>query len=335
MQGEVKKLTEANTPRSADVVVLVEEKPCNQDKLDHIAEIVDILDTELKNTRQFVDNRFGLLAFGGEGVHDLPHIHTIDGQIFNEKRPLRLQGLPELAFGADGNNDTLAAILAAANYPFRAGVAKHIIFLSCSKCQFMYNRMTAYRDVADAVLRQGIQLNFLMDNPLELVPTRGKNTSPKNQVIYGIDNRTVFTNKALSSGRLIGDKSLRKLVAEPANQCALLAYQSGGALFDTSKMDQKKFADVLTQRMVEETTLEPCQLCSCRDHGDGAGRAFCEPCHIADKHPWLFYAESAVVEAQYYGELGMQSIADYMNSPPRDRLVIESMPVNKTPKKMP
>ncbi|XP_022087369.1 uncharacterized protein LOC110977488 [Acanthaster planci] len=333
-QGEARELTE-DIPRSADVVVLVEEKLCNQDRLDHIAEIVDVLDTELKNTRQFSDNRFGLMGFGGEGVYNLPHVHTIDGQIFNEKRPLSMQGLPELQFAEDGSNDTFAAILAAANYPFRAGVAKHIILLSCSKCQRLYHLDKAYKDVARAVLRQGIQLNLLMDASLELVPTRGKNTSPKNQVIYGMDNRTVFTNKALSSGRLVGDKSLRKLVNEPINQCALLAYESGGALFDSSKMAQKKFADVLTQRMVEETQLEPCQLCSCRDNGDGVGHAFCESCRIAEKHPWLFDVERVVAEARYYGELHMQSLVDYMNGQSTESVAMESTLVNKTPKKQP
>ena len=72
-------------------------------------------------------------------MHDLPHIHTIDGAIFNEKRRLRMQGLTALEFSEDGSNNTFDAILAAANYPFRAGVAKNIVLLSCSDCQRAYH----------------------------------------------------------------------------------------------------------------------------------------------------------------------------------------------------
>merc|ERR1719427_659908 len=164
-----------------------------------------------------------------------------------------------------------------------------------------------------------------MDSQLELIPTRAKNTSPKSQVIYGIDLRTVFTNKALSSGTVIGDKTLRKLVNEPLNQCALLAFESGGALFDSSKIDQKKFIDVLTQRMVQQTEIAQCNMCTCKADNDGVGQAICGPCEIAQMHPWQFGLERTLAEANYYGQLGVQSAMDYMNTLQTD----SDKPVNK------
>ena len=94
----------------------------------------------LKTFADINNNRFALVGFGGEGVHDLPHPHTIDGALFNDATRFRL-GVDALEFADDGNNDTLAAILRAANYPFRAGVSKNIILISCSDCQYKTVRM--------------------------------------------------------------------------------------------------------------------------------------------------------------------------------------------------
>ncbi|XP_033646963.1 uncharacterized protein LOC117306591, partial [Asterias rubens] len=328
-QDEIRVLSEAEQiQKSADVILIVEEKECNKDLTDKIGDIVDMYDTELKNVRQFTDNRFGIVGFGGEGVHDLPHIHTIDGAIFNEKRRLRMQGLTALEFSEDGSNNTFDAILAAANYPFRAGVAKNIVLLSCSDCQRAYHMEKTYADVSSMLMRQGIQFNLLLKADLQLVPTRAKNNSPKNQVIYGIDNRTVFTNKALNSGTLFGDKTIRKLINEPINQCALLAFETGGAVFDSTKIAQKKFVDVLTQRMVEHTQIEECQICSCKAYNDGVGRSVCESCDIASGPNWYFEMQRTFAETDYYSRLGLQTVVDYIN------VKTAEVPVNKTPKEL-
>ncbi len=329
IQDEIRVLSEPEEiPRSADVILIVEEKECNRDMMEKVGDIIDMYDTELKNVRQFTDNRFGIVGFGGEGLRSLPHIQTIDGALFNEKRPLRMQGFAALVFAEDGSNNTFDAILAAANYPFRAGVAKNIILLSCSDCQRMYHMEKTYADVSSMLMRQGIQFNMLMKADLKLVPTRAKNNSPKNQVIYGIDNRTVFTNKALSSGTLFGDKTIRKLINEPISQCALLAYETGGAVFDSAKISEKKFVDVLTQRMVEHTEIEECQICSCKAYNDGVGRSVCESCDIATGPNWYFEMQRTFAEADYYSRLGLQTVVDYINEQNAE------VPVNKTPKKI-
>ena len=80
------------------------------------------------------DTRFGLAAFGGAGCHDAPHEHTINHQIFNNESSQFVLGRDALEFSDEGNNDTFLALRLAANYPFRAGVAKHIVLLSCSAC---------------------------------------------------------------------------------------------------------------------------------------------------------------------------------------------------------
>ena len=52
-QDEIRVLSEAEQiQKSADVILIVEEKECNKDLTDKIGDIVDMYDTELKNVRR-------------------------------------------------------------------------------------------------------------------------------------------------------------------------------------------------------------------------------------------------------------------------------------------
>jgi len=128
-------------------------------------------------------------------------------------------------------------------------------------------------------------------------------------------------------------------VNESANQCAFLAFESGGALYDLAKLDDprpekksssdKRFLDVLSQRLVQETAIQACSSCDCQPEDQGTGRAVCSPCSLLEKPRWQFDLERTLAEANYYGRIGVQSVMDYMGVP------VEGYQINKTPKAQP
>ncbi|XP_033095238.1 uncharacterized protein LOC117099816 [Anneissia japonica] len=219
------------------------------------------------------ENRFGLVGFGGPGIHDLPHMHTIDHQIFNHQRKLQL-GIEGLEFGEGGNNDTFKALLKAANYPFRAGVAKNIILISCSQCK---DTKLSYMKISRTIIKRGINFNILMS--FNFTVTTGKAVN-----IYGIDQRYAFTRK--SSADNFGDADLRRLVKEPASKCAVLALESNGTIFDMQSINEKKFIDVFTQRLIQTTVPMECQVCKCVADKEGSGITICEKCFKPFSSPY-------------------------------------------------
>ncbi|XP_071953839.1 apolipophorins-like [Antedon mediterranea] len=251
-------------PQSADIIFVVEEKLCAQEVVKRLPDLADSLNTELKK-KGMKENRFGLVGFGGPNIHDIPHMHTIDHQIFNHQRKLQL-GIDSLEFGEGGNNDTFKALEKAANYPFRAGVAKNIILISCSQCKD--SKMT-YMRISRTIIKRGINFNILMN--YNFTGKAGKDVS-----VYGIDERFAFTRKS-SSGQL-GDADLRRRIKEPTSKCAILALESNGTIFDMQSINDKKFIDVFTQRMLQTTMPMECQVCKCVADKEGSGISICEKC---------------------------------------------------------
>ena len=120
------------------------------------------------------NNRYSLVGYAGDSINS----HTMEGQIFNDASKFAM-GIESLQFVNLGpNTDPLTAVLRASNMPFRTGVSKSIILVSCSPCTeasgYTYtslNSVLQQRDITLHILRQtGIQLK--------------NNRSPKTR-IYG------------------------------------------------------------------------------------------------------------------------------------------------------
>jgi hypothetical protein len=261
--------------QEADVVLVVEEKPCAEGKIEgNLAAIIDKLNTEL-NRNNIENNRFGLVGFGGKGVHNRPHIHTIDGAIFNQANKFVL-GVDALVNADDdsGSNDTLAAVLFAANYPFRAGVSKNIILISCSECE---SKETSYSEVAEALHKRGIQFNMLTSQELKIGKAEKKNKSSKEKV-YGYDKLAVYTAKMAGQPTLKGDQSLRPHINEQLSTCSILAMETNGSVFNMKRIDDKKWQEVFALRMVKHSQPLACQICKCVPNSDWVGESVCERC---------------------------------------------------------
>ncbi|XP_070564133.1 uncharacterized protein [Ptychodera flava] len=258
--------TKDNVPKSADVVVIVEEKKCNEEVARELSDFVRQLDSEFKS-QGLQDNRYGLIGFGGEGVHSEVHSHTIDSKLFNKARKFLL-GSDSLIFSeaeTAKNNDTFNAIRAATEYPFRTGVAKSIVLLACNDCG---KSRFHYDEIINLLRDQGISLHVMTDNGFKI--------KKSSVVIYGVDAKTVFTSKDVDNP--FGTKDLREFVRGPDNQCTRLAMASNGTVFDAGRMHEKSFSGVFCPRMVFTTKPSPCQICECVENVYGMGSSICRPC---------------------------------------------------------
>lgn len=134
-EGRFKRLEDDKVPRSVDVVFIVEAKNCNRDmKLNSSMELmITQLNKEL-NDRGLTGNRWALVVFGGDSVHDRPRSIILDGQIFTKNVARFVDYFSYVPVG-NGNQDIFAAIGFASRLVFRAGVSKTFILMPCSHCE--------------------------------------------------------------------------------------------------------------------------------------------------------------------------------------------------------
>lgn len=97
--------------------------------------------------------------------------------------------------------------------------------------------------------------------------------------LAGIDSTATYTSKMSSLEAFKGSATLRQFTDEPRGVNALLAQESGGAIFDSSMLSDKGFNDVFVKRLVMKSEPAECQVCSCvHDDLVGVGRSVCEKC---------------------------------------------------------
>jgi len=113
--------TQNTNPQSADVVFVIEQKQCNSEITPKLSILASMLDRSLQG-KGLTGNQFGLVGYGGRGVHNEPHTHTVGSKLMGSARDMKTAA-DSLVFIEDGyNTDTMGAMKMAAEYPFRAGV---------------------------------------------------------------------------------------------------------------------------------------------------------------------------------------------------------------------
>lgn len=134
-EGDFVVLSDAVVPQSADVVFIIEAKACNKDlrgnrKLDVVAELLqkELLYENLTN------NRYSVVAFGGDGVLDQPRSVAGNEGIFVKDHQALLPLFDHIIAG-NGSSDIYAAIVYAMGLVFRPGVSKNFILIPCSDCK--------------------------------------------------------------------------------------------------------------------------------------------------------------------------------------------------------
>jgi hypothetical protein len=168
---------EAKTvPDSADVVFVVEHGACNKELVRKMKLIINTYEKAMKkDALKFV--HYGLVSYGGAGVHFEPHSHTLDAELLN-KRASFLLGLDDFKF-QNSKADVLAALHYAALYPFRTGVSKSIVLMPCQECT---EQSIRYADIQQLLLNRDIRLHTFIQDGFKL---KSASKSPKSSYIVG------------------------------------------------------------------------------------------------------------------------------------------------------
>jgi len=263
-----------NAPATADIVFVVEERDC----ADYAANKMQLMVAEMEEAlskKGMRDIRYGLVGFGGEGVHQLPHTQTFDSQTMTTADKFR-QGSESLQFSANGDEqDVLAAIRYAAGYRFREGAAKVIILLSCSNCS---KNSEDYEDIHGLLRSMDITFHAVMEHNFDLV---NQDKKVQTSALFGVDHASVYTIRDARNFK--GDKTQYSYVRFPKNQCFSLAVQSKGSFFDLRMLKEKPqvaktFQRVLALRVASTAEPGDCQVCTCHADPILGQRTVCGHC---------------------------------------------------------
>lgn len=277
-EGETKTLKDGSVPKSADVVFVIQHAPCSNAVLSKIRESVDDM-IKAFTASGLRDIRFAVVGYGGSDHLFSAHVHTMDGQIFSEASHLSsaLHGFSTVLMPSAQEPDAMGALAYAAKLPFRAGVSKSLILVSCDGCQELSVR---YSDVQRVLMQSDVRLHVLSPQRIEL-----KSRSPKTSLIFGVDDETVFTGKDVSDDELTGEPDLRKYVRLPKDLCVALTHSTDGSVFSAPQWTQspaslqKKFTDVFARAVARKAKPSDCQQCECVADSMGAGVPQCSSCY--------------------------------------------------------
>ncbi|KAK2725008.1 uncharacterized protein LOC136033229 isoform X1 [Artemia franciscana] len=261
-------------PKSADIVLLVEQKGCLKNT--RIGTISMDIDHALKEAG-YLGNRYAVVTFGGKGVFKSPHSRTADSEIWSNRKIVQkaFEGLP---FNGNEQTNAIEAMNYATRLAYRAGVSKHIILISCeSSCE-----SKDYGDAVTLLLENDFKLHILRPEKFQL---KGKKTLEDSKIlshIYGYDTNDIYT---IRSGRKRNaDKSLRRQLVVPKDFCTPLALETNGTVFDLNKIigrkttSPKRVIDIFARRFAATAEPAPCQRCDCMGDKDGFGMMQCQRC---------------------------------------------------------
>lgn len=111
-----------------------------------------------------------MVGFGGKGVEQQPHVHTMEGRLFNSRDKL-VRVVENFGTEAGDHDDVMEAVHYAAKLPFRAGVAKSIVLITCDlkSCQ---EKSINYLELQNILFERDIRLHYLLEH--EFVTKTGK-----------------------------------------------------------------------------------------------------------------------------------------------------------------
>ncbi|XP_037526583.1 uncharacterized protein LOC119404030 [Rhipicephalus sanguineus] len=274
LAGDIATVTDQDSPAStADVVFVVERKMCNKNVIPNLIRLAQAIE-ERYAARGFVDTRYAVVGFGGDGFYSKPHVVTADGQIFSSIRAL-VSAFGSLTIG-DGESDPLAAVAYAGQLPVRMASAQTMILVKCTTCK-PDDDSSLYADIYRMLIDRGVHLHILDDDDFNV---RTASKPSKSKRIFGVDHRLAFTVKDVKD--MQGDAELHSQIRLPKDFCVPLALESNGTLFSSMKMFDKrninkKFLDVMSRR-VAVSSAPDCQICECVSLDDGVGQSLCSRC---------------------------------------------------------
>ncbi|KAL3867960.1 hypothetical protein ACJMK2_040802 [Sinanodonta woodiana] len=265
------------TKSSSDIVFIVEDRDCNRKAAAELRNMVWEVDQALLK-KGFSENRYGLIGFtAGNYFH-----HTMEGQLFNVASKFAM-GLESLRFenSSQGQMNPVAAVKMASEMPFRNGVFKSLVLLTCAPCSESNSEIyDAVRQVLDD---QDISMFVLRQSAFQLL----NNRNPTDK-IYGLDENNVFTARPSSK---IEVDDLLEGIQIPDDQCANLAIDYKGAIFDASHLidgnrrHQRTFLQLLGEKVSDKAEKPECQICRCELDMYGFANSVCQTCDSDNSEP--------------------------------------------------
>lgn len=114
--------------QQAEFIFVVEESGHNLDVIQHVRLLVERLDSVAG--RAGLATKYGLVSFGGQGIHSTPHTHTVNGRVMGDVRAF-YQSLASLKLSMGPTNaDVDTAVSLAASYPFHSAASKNIVLIT-------------------------------------------------------------------------------------------------------------------------------------------------------------------------------------------------------------
>uniref|UniRef100_A0A182NT55 Vitellogenin domain-containing protein n=1 Tax=Anopheles dirus TaxID=7168 RepID=A0A182NT55_9DIPT len=280
-EGSFIPLRDDDVPKAADVVFIVEAKPCNERfvQTKSINLLVDGITRELQELN-IRDVRYGVVAFGGAAPFDRAHSVVVGNSVFQTHD--RLQPfLEHVTIGNGTNEDIFDAITLAAKLVFRPGASKTFILLPCTRCIASKMKLD-FSSIVQLLIENDIKLHILADHDLSFQKSR------VSRLFYGMDSRAAYTKKDVKE--LVGDEDLRRQIRLPKatlGECIALALETNGSVFGGHKLRQdrantnntKKFIKVFAKRIAMTGIPNSCQTCECTGHNTGVAYMQCTPCH--------------------------------------------------------
>lgn len=300
-EGVFLTMDNGTVPQTTDVVFIVEAKECNKDVISErsMTSLVNLLDAELQAIG-LRDNKFAVVAFGGDKPFDKARAVIYDNKVFAEASQL-LNRLGHIRVSDDGRNkDIFQALSVASNLNFRPGASKTFVLLPCSECAEKDMRFD-YSSLLQLMLENGIKLHVLTDHELPLEKSRTskifygewEEEEEEEEEFYfvfnlpptGMDKDKAYTKYDLKEFK--GSTEFRKQVRLPKkklNFCSPLAIETGGSVFTGNKLRPdmknpiKKFSSIFAKRVAMTAIPNACQHCECTGHNSGVAYMLCTAC---------------------------------------------------------
>ncbi|KAH8412988.1 hypothetical protein KR009_007324, partial [Drosophila setifemur] len=274
-EGTFMELTGDTVPYSSDVVFIVEAKDCNANLTTskNIMTVVDSIEEQLQ-AKKLTNNRYAVMAFGGEAPYDKPRSIIYEHNVFTSKPAQLAEYFGHISTGNGSNSDILMALSTAAKLNFRPGVSKTFVLLSCSRCSAKEMRFD-YTSILQYLLEEGIRLHILADTEFDFERDR------KLRHFFGLDRQVVYSKRFPE-----GDKEIRSHIQISRSNlgiCYPLAVETEGSVFSARKLQPerkypiKRFATIFAKRVAQTATPIQSQSCECSAHNTGVSYMACSP----------------------------------------------------------
>jgi hypothetical protein len=297
-------------PSSADIVFVVEQKnTCSNSMYTaNLRDLPKLIDKSLKeNPSPITNNRFAVVGYGSgnDRTGATPHIYTISSSIFSSSSNVQFALNRLEASGRQSNysSEVFNALKYAARLPFRPGVSKTIVLVTCDNSG--KNDGSFYGDAMTMLKEGGITLHHLSPTQIavgkrswlskKLYKSNSKKSAKKE--VFGYSRNAAFT----ANGQ--ADTVLKKQINNPKDYLSTLAIQSGkGNVFDLTKLNQanrvtaKRASLVMAKNIATAGGSPPeCQVCDCLVNKDGQGSLQCSVCIMPEmdlvQESWQMYGK--------------------------------------------